>query len=576
MRVPGLDEKLAQPIHGTSTIACHPQVAFAFISCNQFSRTYILLLAALSGIFFSTAWCSSWYGFLLFVSIVPILLMVEHLTTWKKQGIYLFFYIFLSFLIWNSLTLWWLYRAAWAAFIFTSCYNTLCLSLPIYFYYSMRKWKGNYVGYLSLIAAWLTLEQAHYTWEWWELTFPWLNLGNGLAALPSWIQWYAYTGILGGSFWIVVINLLIYHLLLKKNNPRGLTLLGSVLILPLAISLMMYYNHKETETPLEAVIVQPNLDSYTEKNDSSSLFVPYAKQIDRLVTLSLEQLTPHTRLVIWPESAIPSYLEERSINYYTITQPILKFLKDHPNLNLITGASSFRNYGNNKLTKTARLVQGNYIDYFNSVFYFKSGHTRNNPEVYHKTKMLPGGEYIPYFHFFSEPILRWIKKIFADIGNIDPAFSKGNGSTVFNLNATTRVAPINCYESLYGAFVGSACKKGATLLVVVTNDGWWGNTPIYHQHFQYSRLIAIAHRRSVLRSANTGISGCINQRGDVITATNRLQPAAIRQHINTNQQLTFYSLYGDYIGHIACWIFLLLILARIVTLVRNTKHLAQH
>ncbi|TSJ80591.1 MAG: apolipoprotein N-acyltransferase [Candidatus Cardinium sp.] len=523
---------------------------------KQFFKAYVLLLVALSSSLFYLSWCSCWFGFLLCIAIVPMLAIMKLLTTTPEKKIFCWTAILLTLLLWNTLTVWWIYKAAFEGFLFAACYNTVCLALPWFFYYYIRKWSGLYLGYLGLVTSWLTLEHAHLSWTYWELTFPWLNLGNGLAALPQWIQWYEYTGILGGSLWILITNILLYHLLFEKASFALLKGFLATLLLPITTSFMIYYAYQEKGMDVEAVVVQPNFDSYTEKNSTDPSFVPYSDQINRLLTLSKEQLTPATALVVWPESAIDGcWLEEKWTHAYLLMQPIFQFLERYASLHLITGVSSICIYGPNKATQTAERIDGSYIDTFNSVFYLKAG---GKTAIYHKVKRLPGGEYIPYFHLLSDKALSWLKQRFLDIGGIIPTLGKGDGAKVFEIDAHIKVAPIICYELLYGAFVGSSVQQGANLLAVTTNDGWWGNTPIYHQFFQYSRLIAIAHRRSVMRAANTGISGFIDQRGAVIAATNRLEAAAMRATVRANNQMTFYSLYGDYIGHIASWACLLL------------------
>lgn len=527
-------------------------------SIRLYPSLYLLTLSVLSGGLFCLAWCSAWFGWLLCVAIIPPLLIVRHFTMagGKNPFLYCFFYIFLTLFFWNCLTIWWIANAAFAAFIFTACYNAVCLSIPWIIYYYTRKWAGTYMAYIGLVTCWLTLEHAHLSWEFWELTFPWLNLGNGLAAMAHWIQWYEYTGILGGSLWILGINIMLYHLLFEQHTPLLLKTFYGWLLLPLSISLIIYYSYHDKGIGVEVVTVQPNFNSYTEKSTISPLFVPYANQIDRLLTLSQKELTADTCLVVWPESAIDCCLEEMYIHDYICVQPILQFLEKHDTLNLITGASSFRAYGVTKATETARKRGTQYVDYYNSVFYFKAG---SSVAIYHKEKRLPGAEYIPYFHSFPEVVLKWIKRKMAKIGDIDPCLGKGNGSKIFEINHQIKVAPINCYESIYGAFAGSASQKGANLFAVLTNDCWWGNTPVYYHHFQYSCLLAIAHRRSVVRSANTGICGFINQRGDVIAATKQLETVAMRQVVQANNQITFYSLYGDYIGYISSYSLLILI-----------------
>src|SRR6056297_496560 len=114
----------------------------------------------------------------------------------------------------------------------------------------------------------------------------------------------------------------------------------------------------------------------------------------------------------------------------------------------------------------------------------------------------------------------------------------------------TTVAPIRCYESIYPQYVASYVKKGAGLLFIITNDGWWGNTPGYKQHMRYARLRAIENRRSITRSANTGISAFINQRGDVIKPTKWWTPTAIRSSLAINEEMTYFSKNGNYLGRV--------------------------
>jgi apolipoprotein N-acyltransferase len=95
--------------------------------------------------------------------------------------------------------------------------------------------------------------------------------------------------------------------------------------------------------------------------------------------------------------------------------------------------------------------------------------------------------------------------------------------------------------------VAQSVRKGAQFIAIITNDGWWGNTSGKDQHLDYAKLRAIETRRWVCRSANTGISGFINQRGDVVQRTKWWTRTALKQDINLNSDLTFYVRYGDYL-----------------------------
>jgi apolipoprotein N-acyltransferase len=107
-------------------------------------------------------------------------------------------------------------------------------------------------------------------------------------------------------------------------------------------------------------------------------------------------------------------------------------------------------------------------------------------------------------------------------------------------------------------------RKGANVLFIITNDGWWGNTPGHKQHLSFASLRAIETRRSIARSANTGVSCFVNQRGDIQQATKYWERDVIRQEINLNSKITFYTRFGDYFGRISSFISVLFILLAIV------------
>jgi apolipoprotein N-acyltransferase len=115
-------------------------------------------------------------------------------------------------------------------------------------------------------------------------------------------------------------------------------------------------------------------------------------------------------------------------------------------------------------------------------------------------------------------------------------------------------APSVCYESIYGDFISKQVKKGAELIFIITNDGWWGDTPGYKQHASFARLRAIENRRSIARSANTGISCMINQRGDVLQETGWWVPAVLTADLNKNSEQTFYAQHGDWLGKLCLYL----------------------
>jgi apolipoprotein N-acyltransferase len=163
---------------------------------------------------------------------------------------------------------------------------------------------------------------------------------------------------------------------------------------------------------------------------------------------------------------------------------------------------------------------------------------------------------MPFPRFF-----KFFEKFAINLGGTTGSLGVQKEPTVFCSKANKIcVAPIICYESIYGEWTGKFIKKGANLIGIITNDGWWGDTPGYKQHLTYARMLAIEHRRSVVRSANTGISAVINQTGNIIAKTRWWEEATLKNTVNLNNKLTFYSKFGDWPAHLSLVVSALMIL----------------
>ena len=163
---------------------------------------------------------------------------------------------------------------------------------------------------------------------------------------------------------------------------------------------------------------------------------------------------------------------------------------------------------------------------------------------------------MPYKNFL-EPLLG---SLLIDFGGL--SYSRGfqDYRTVFKSNTGTKVAPIICYESIYGEYVSEYVRNGANLLAIITNDGWWNNTEGHKQHLSYARLRSIETRKNILRSANTGISAVINYRGEIVKTIGYEQEGLINKNVGINNKITFYTKSGDYIFRL-CLLFIIIISA---------------
>jgi apolipoprotein N-acyltransferase len=219
-----------------------------------------------------------------------------------------------------------------------------------------------------------------------------------------------------------------------------------------------------------------------------------------------------------------------------------------------------------KLSNTARALYDNqgYYDAYNSAI-----QVDNSPhlQLYHKSKLVQGVEMIP-FASLMEPLKKLTIELGGTIGSLGSQLAP---ETFRSLDGNKKIAPVICYESIYGEYVVEYIRKGAGLIFIMTNDGWWKDTPGYQQHLAYARLRAIETRRSIARSANTGISAFINQKGEIIKQTNWWEPAVLSGQLNTNEQLTFYVTYGDYLGRLGSFLGIGILLYALVTFRKRKK-----
>ncbi len=366
---------------------------------------------------------------------------------------------------------------------------------------------------------------------------------------------------------MLLVNILLYELLkqLQHNNykirgiKRSLIINGLLaIVLPLAASFIIALH---TETPMNkpagVIIIQPNVDPYG-KFDAGSV----STQVQQLITLSESQLDSNTRLVIWPETALSAedVFQDRLLSYPAY-QPVFNFVKKHPNITLLSGIEIWKNYGREKTTNSAMLGgDNNYYDNFNAAVALKSGVA---PEFYYKSKLVPGVETLPDF-------LRWMAPVFEKFGGTTGGYGSQKQSSVLKqTNQPYIVAPIICYESIYGEYISTYVQKGANLLTIITNDGWWGNTPGHKQHLHYARLRAIETRRWVARSANTGISAVIDEYGNIMATQPWDKAAVIKYNIPALQGETVYVKYGDILSKIAVTLACVLVLWNLVLMVRK-------
>ena len=516
-------------------------------------------LAVLSGLLIAAAWPVRGLAPLAFVAFVPLLYLQE-------KG-YSFWISSLTFLIWNALTTWWVWKTTAVGTIGMIALNSLFMTTVFWAYHFVKsRFYGDNKGYYLLIIFVLAFEYLHLHWQ---INWPWLNLGNVFSHYHTWVQWYSVTGIAGGTVWVLLANILVYKFLLLSFRPQrsGVEKSSAIIILcvlfaPLIISKIQYHSYKESGADVEIVVVQPNLDPYSEEFSLNPREI-----LDRNLSVATPLMNENTRFVVSPESAIQEDIWLGRIDKYYSIKELRRFIKQYPNTCYVIGLSTDGPVPAGEEKDFAARKFGNVDKYFYS-YNTAALITSDSIQLYHKSRLTPGAEAMPSWWF-----LRMLKDSALDLGGTVGTLKKDSEARVLSFD-NHKVGTLICYESVFGEYVTEFVKKDADMLFVITNDGWWGDSPGHKQHLEFSKLRAIETRRSIARSANTGISGYINQRGDIIEQSNYWEQTALRNTIKTNDKLTFYVRYGDYIYKIAVFLTALLAAMTIVKLIlgKQWKH----
>lgn len=549
------------------------------------TRSRVLGWAALSGVLWALAWPAvGGLTALAFVAWLP-LLHAERLHDRRTAGRKRAFvpYVLLAVFIWNAACSWWFFAVSeplgtrMVSGLAPMTVNSLLMLIPWWLKRCTKQALGERIAAVAFMAYWLAFEHLHHDWD---LQWPWFSLGNVFGTQPHWIQWYEHTGMLGGSLWLLLTTYFIDRAITEWDGPRrtvlkSATMAGALLVIPPACSIWRFTTiATDTGTPLQAVIVQPNIDPYTEKFGGMDAL----EQLERMLALAEDVITDSTALVVMPETALQegAYLDmsgpepiyhglwENAIDRARSTIRLEEFQNVHRRAAVITGMSSDVLYPRGSepppsarpLFREADLPPGaqRWFESYNAALFLPA---EGPVEVYNKSKLVAGVELMPF-----ERVLGYLGDFAVDFGGVSGSLGQQTEREVLRDPASgLKLVPAICYESVFGVHVAAHVRNGGNLIAVITNDAWWGNTPGYRQHLTFSTIRAIETRRDVVRSANTGISCFIDRRGVVRKPTTWWVPTAERDTVYLNDRITFFVRYGDLVGRAACWLAIVALLA---------------
>lgn len=495
-----------------------------------------------------------------------------------------FAFSYLGMFTWNILTTWWVQGASFGGAAMAIIANSFLMAIVFMLYSVSKKRLGERFAPFIFISYWIAFEFFHLDWD---LSWPWLTLGNAFANDHTWIQWYEYTGVFGGTLWILAVNFVLLKLVRNWMTLRTLKgqagIAGTaalIICIPIIISLIIYANYETdpNQPKADIVVVQPNIDPYNAKFTTDEVY-----QAEQMIRTAAPMVDEKVDYLVLPETALSddhrveagqyvynlSGIYENEIDKSRTIALMRTLLNANRKLKIVTGASTNKRYPEvSGRSKTARQLaeEDFWFDSYNTALQIDS---TSNIQVYHKSKLVPGVEKMPF-----PALLKPLEDFAIDLGGTVGSLGTQEERTVFfTPKKEIGIAPVICYESIYGEYVAEYVKNGARLIFIITNDGWWGDTPGYKQHLVYGRLRAIETRTSIARSANTGISCFIDERGEISDKLGWWQQGAIRKQLPLNSKTTFYVKYGDYIARIASFAALLLLLYSIAMRFVRTKKL---
>ena len=511
-----------------------------------------LLCVVLSLAMLAPAWLGG-SGLTLLVALVPLMMISASYSDsardwWRMAG-----WAALTFVLWNAATIWWVWIATPAGPITATLFSTFWNLVGFMLYHYTSKRASKVLAYTLLATAWVATEYLYTSAE--VLSFPWLTLGNGFSGDVWAVQWYSLTGVFGGSLWVVLSNIAIFEAVVNRGVWR-IVRAAAVVVVPIVVSLAMYWSYEPAAESVEVSVLQPNVDCYEEKFSGSEL-----AQTKNIIEL-LAQVPSSSKVAVLPETALPERLDDDEPLEGRIIGEFASIIqREHPQTMLVTGATTIKQYDSQtKPTFTARETWGGYYDVYNSAVAVNADGEQN---LHHKMRLVIGVEAMPFTGFLDK---------FVDLGGITGQLGRNDKAAVFDKGGV-KYGPAICYEGIYGDCFARFAREGAEVMLVMSNDGWWGNTPGHRRLFDYCRLRAIETRRAIARSANTGVSGFINARGDVIQSLGWDKRGVLTQSVEVREEITPYVTYGDWVGRMSLLVVLLGVLYYSAYSIKRKNHL---
>lgn len=495
----------------------------------------------ISGLLLILGWPPFSFTPLLFVAFVPLLFAIAN----EKSVTKIWGYSYITFFVWTLGTMYWIGNTKinfQGLLIIVIAFTLIPFfqSLPFLLYALLKKNVNNCLRWFVLPVAWVSYEYLHSNWQ---LAFTWLHLGFGLSPMPWFIQFYEITGYLGGSFVIILLNVLLFLGIneYKTGRSRRYTYALLAFITVIFVSNLLLFpqpSGKGRET-IKTAIIQSNADPY-EVLDENSL----KRQVATLQSLLLPLQGGEIDLVVLSEGFLRSSPAAPLILNNVDEQPAIKEIKkiskkiDAP---ILIGFIGFKLFEDKDQAPSSALATGDgrFFSSYNGAMLLS--HDRPT-QIQMKNNLVPFMERVPYLDQLS-----FFEKFKLQLNQAKNSYEKDNQVRVFEYK-NMRIGTLICLDAVFPGYATQFIDKEANIMAVIANDSWAGNTSGYLQNAQYSSTVATALRRDVIRCATTGKSMFVGKSGEKrkVTSWNEIDTVVDEVYLHTDN--TFYSHAGDWPG----------------------------
>lgn len=338
---------------------------------------------------------------------------------------------------------------------------------------------------------------------------PWLNLAQSQYQNTLIVQNVSVFGEYGLSFIIMLINFFLYYIIKDYKNKKIYYMLASAVIIMILPGIYRMINPVPYTDTKKIAVVQPAYKQEIKWDNNYRIQI-----INEVNSLVLKAYNADVDMIVLPESSYPAKVLATDM----IMSVLNKVSEKTP---VIFGADRRMNIDNkSRLFNTMVLLDNKSLSF------------------YDKRHLTPFGEYFPF-----EKLLAPVKEFFFGPGDM---FTPGEKATVLASSKTGIYAgPVICFESAFSSLAGEPVRMGANMLVIISNDTWFGKNQGRIQHLAVDTIRSVEYGRSAVRATQDGISAFIMPDGKIPLKEDKQIPAILIYDVPVTNFMTFYSLAGN-------------------------------